>query len=100
VGFLFPQPFTQLCACHRELPGFFSVVIHFFLIYSNNWCLNDTGEVVGSLSFSVGHGANMLKKVASVRMLNQPHNVQNMVSYPLRRRVSYLVLFIYACLCN
>ncbi|XP_062178337.1 uncharacterized protein LOC133883124 isoform X2 [Alnus glutinosa] len=44
------------------------------------------GEVVGSLSFSVGHGANMLKKVASVRMLNQPHNVQNMVSYPLRRR--------------
>jgi hypothetical protein len=42
----------------------------------------------------------MLKKVASVRMLNQPHNVQNMVSYPLRRRVSYLVLFIYACLCN
>ncbi|XP_059444630.1 uncharacterized protein LOC132176414 [Corylus avellana] len=44
------------------------------------------GEVVGSISFSVGHGANMLKKVTSVRMLNQPHNVQNIISYPLRRR--------------
>ncbi|KAF3970469.1 hypothetical protein CMV_005848 [Castanea mollissima] len=43
------------------------------------------GEVIGSLSFSVGHGANMLKKVASVRMLNQPYNAQNLVSYPLRR---------------
>ncbi|KAG2726780.1 hypothetical protein I3760_01G128300 [Carya illinoinensis] len=44
------------------------------------------GEVVGSLSFSVGHGANMLKKVASARMSNQPYNVQNIVSYPLNRR--------------
>ncbi|KAA8527969.1 hypothetical protein F0562_035162 [Nyssa sinensis] len=44
------------------------------------------GEIVGASSFSVGHGANTLKKVASVRMLHQPSDVQNIVSYPLRRK--------------
>lgn len=44
------------------------------------------GEVVGSLSFSVGHGANMLKKVSSARMLNQPHNFPSIVSCPLRSK--------------
>ncbi|KAM7278379.1 hypothetical protein ACFE04_005513 [Oxalis oulophora] len=43
------------------------------------------GEVIGSLSFAVGHGANQLKKVASVRMVHQPHEFQNTVSYTLRR---------------
>ncbi|KEH32375.1 calcium-dependent lipid-binding-like protein [Medicago truncatula] len=43
------------------------------------------GDVVGALSFSVGHGANTLKKVASVRMVHQPYDVQNIRSYPLTR---------------
>ncbi|XP_027330645.1 uncharacterized protein LOC113846496 isoform X2 [Abrus precatorius] len=43
------------------------------------------GEVVGALSFSVGHGTNILKKVASVRMFHQPHDVQNIRSHPLSR---------------
>jgi vacuolar protein sorting-associated protein 13A/C len=49
----------------------------------------DAGEVVGALSLPVGQGAVMLKKVASARMLNQPHDFQNVMSCPLRRRVSY-----------
>ncbi|KAG8658937.1 uncharacterized protein LOC110610326 isoform X2 [Manihot esculenta] len=44
------------------------------------------GEVVGALSLPVGNGSAMLKKVASARMLHQPANMQNIVSYPLRRR--------------
>ncbi|CAI9779714.1 unnamed protein product [Fraxinus pennsylvanica] len=44
------------------------------------------GEVVGACSFSVGHGANMLKKVASVKMLHQASDIQNVTSYPLERR--------------
>lgn len=54
-------------------------------------CLElDTGEVVGALSLPVGNGSAMLKKVASARMLHQPANMQNIVSYPLRRRVRYV----------
>ncbi|KAH1088253.1 hypothetical protein AAZX31_07G215500 [Glycine max] len=45
------------------------------------------GEVVAALSFSVGHGANILKKVASVRMFHQPNDVPNIRSYPLNRLV-------------
>ncbi|WOH07393.1 hypothetical protein DCAR_0726823 [Daucus carota subsp. sativus] len=45
------------------------------------------GEVVGASSFSVGHGANPLKKVASVKMLHQASEVQNIAAYPLRRTV-------------
>ncbi|KAI7993232.1 putative vacuolar protein sorting-associated protein 13A [Camellia lanceoleosa] len=44
------------------------------------------GEVVGASSFSVGHGANTLKKVASVRMLHQPPDGQHIVSYPLKTK--------------
>ncbi|KAK3025351.1 hypothetical protein RJ639_043860, partial [Escallonia herrerae] len=44
------------------------------------------GEVVGASSFSVGHGANTLKKVASARMLHQGSVVQNIKSYPLQRK--------------
>ncbi|XP_044499300.1 uncharacterized protein LOC123220770 isoform X3 [Mangifera indica] len=44
------------------------------------------GEVVGALSFPVGHGANLLKKVGSARMLNQGYDVQDILSYSLRRR--------------
>lgn len=51
---------------------------------------NNAGEVVGSLSFSVGHGANILRKVASARMFHQAHDHQNIISYPLNRRVSYI----------
>lgn len=43
------------------------------------------GDVVGALSFSVGHGANILKKVASVRMFHQPHDVPNIRSYSLNK---------------
>lgn len=59
--------------------------------------MNGTGEVIGSLSFAVGHGANMLKKIASARMSNQPYNVQNIISYPLKRRVNYLFHFMNTC---
>ncbi|XP_059643008.1 uncharacterized protein LOC132284858 [Cornus florida] len=44
------------------------------------------GEVVGASSFSVGQGSNTLKKVASARILHQPSDVQNILSYPLRKR--------------
>ncbi|XVF38939.1 hypothetical protein REPUB_Repub20aG0145800 [Reevesia pubescens] len=44
------------------------------------------GEVVGALSFPVGHGANILKKVTSARMLSQRNDIQNIESYPLRRK--------------
>lgn len=42
---------------------------------------------MGACSFSVGHGASMLKKVSSVKMLHQAPNAQNVTSYPLKRRV-------------
>ncbi|KAJ7955294.1 calcium-dependent lipid-binding family protein [Quillaja saponaria] len=44
------------------------------------------GDVVGALSFSVGHGANILRKVASARMVHQSYDNQNIISYPLRRK--------------
>lgn len=55
------------------------------------------GEVVGASSFSVGYGASTLKKVASIKMLHQAYDVQNVVSYPLKRRVSLsqLVFFLF-----
>ncbi|CAK7326271.1 unnamed protein product [Dovyalis caffra] len=49
----------------------------------------DAGEVVGALSLPVGQGAVTLKKVASARMLHQPHDFQNIVSCPLRRRAPH-----------
>lgn len=49
--------------------------------------LTNTGEVVGSLSFPVGHGENILRKVASVRMLNQSSDAENTSSYTLQRKV-------------
>ncbi|XP_062108869.1 uncharacterized protein LOC133819601 isoform X1 [Humulus lupulus] len=45
------------------------------------------GEVVGALSFPVEHGSLMLRKVASVRMFHQAHEAQNLISYPLKRKV-------------
>ncbi|TYI07189.1 hypothetical protein ES332_A10G210100v1 [Gossypium tomentosum] len=44
------------------------------------------GEVVGALSFPVGHGASILKKVSSSRILSQINDIQNVESYPLRRK--------------
>ncbi|XP_017974971.1 PREDICTED: uncharacterized protein LOC18603726 [Theobroma cacao] len=44
------------------------------------------GEVVGALSFPVGHGANILKKVSSARMLSQRNRIESIESYPLRRK--------------
>lgn len=44
------------------------------------------GEVLGAFSISIEHGKIMLKKVASVRMLHQPHDNHNIVSYPLQKR--------------
>lgn len=56
---------------------------------------------MGASSFSVGHGANPLKKVASVKMLHQASEVQNIAAYPLRRTVSrfksYRYLHGYIC---
>ncbi|GKV06822.1 hypothetical protein SLEP1_g18658 [Rubroshorea leprosula] len=44
------------------------------------------GEVVGAFSFPVGHGVSVLKKVSSARILHQPNDVQDVVSYPLSKR--------------
>lgn len=63
-----------------------------FLFFPQNLSLHHAGDVVGALSFSVGHGANILKKVASVRMFHQPHDVPNIRSYPLNKMVSYYIL--------
>lgn len=51
--------------------------------------LSWTGEVVGAYSFSIGHGVSSLKKVASARMLHQANDMQNVVSYQLRRKVKF-----------
>ncbi|XP_019418850.1 PREDICTED: uncharacterized protein LOC109329610 isoform X2 [Lupinus angustifolius] len=45
------------------------------------------GDVVASLSFSVGHGANVLRKVSSVRLFHQPCDFQNIRTFPLSRMV-------------
>ncbi|KAK7291737.1 hypothetical protein RIF29_07114 [Crotalaria pallida] len=45
------------------------------------------GDVVGSLSFSVGHGANVLRKVASVKLFHQPSDFQYIRMYPLSKMV-------------
>lgn len=60
-----------------------------------NILLSNVGEVVGASSFSVGHGANRLKKVASVKMLNQACGVQNIAAYPLRSTVSRFCSYLY-----
>ncbi|TKY54291.1 Vacuolar protein sorting-associated protein 13C [Spatholobus suberectus] len=55
------------------------------------------GEVVGALSFSVGHGASVLKKVASMRMFHIPNDVQNIRSYPVSRLVQQNVEVMHDC---
>lgn len=44
------------------------------------------GEVVGAFSFRVGRGSSVLKKVSSVRMLHPTNDVQNVLSYPLKKK--------------
>ncbi|XP_031738035.1 uncharacterized protein LOC101213129 isoform X1 [Cucumis sativus] len=44
------------------------------------------GEVVGALSFSVGYGSSVLKKIASVRMVHQTNDLHNIVPYTLKKR--------------
>ncbi|KAK8661863.1 hypothetical protein V6N13_091452 [Hibiscus sabdariffa] len=44
------------------------------------------GEVVGALSFPVGRGASILKKVSSGRILSQRTDNHHIESYPLRRK--------------
>ncbi|KAL4271464.1 hypothetical protein GQ457_13G023380 [Hibiscus cannabinus] len=44
------------------------------------------GEVVGALSFPIGHRANMLKKLASSRMLPPRNDTQNIESYSLKKK--------------
>jgi len=65
--------------------------------FSQNLCSQHAGEVVGALSFSVGHGANTLKKVASVRMFQPASDTQSIRSYPLSRLVSLYNLVIFIC---
>lgn len=62
--------------------------------------LHNAGEVVGALSFSVGHGPNVLKKVASVRMAHQTNDVHNIVPYTLKKRVSFVGKTISDCSCK
>ncbi|CAK9187594.1 unnamed protein product [Ilex paraguariensis] len=56
------------------------------------------GEVVGSSSFSIGRGSNNLKKAASVRMLHQASEIQDIVSYPLKRKVNTDDMHSHGCL--
>lgn len=56
-----------------------------------NWSLDDKGEVLGAFSISIEREKDMLKRVASVRMLHQPFDNNNTVSYPLQRRVHSLI---------
>lgn len=70
---------------------FYSLFIGFVVIvatYYKCWCFYYAGEVVGALSFSVGHGSGVLKKVASVRMVHQTNDLHNIVPYTLKKRVS------------
>ncbi|KAE8735934.1 hypothetical protein F3Y22_tig00000313pilonHSYRG00021 [Hibiscus syriacus] len=46
------------------------------------------GEVVGALSFPIGNRANMLKKLASSRMLPPWNDTQNIESYSLKKKSS------------
>ena len=46
-----------------------------------------TGEIIGGLSIPVGNGVNMLKRVASIRMLQSSDVIQNFASYLLRNKV-------------
>lgn len=55
-----------------------------------------TGEVVGAFSFSVGHGVNVLRKVASARLLHPPFDISNVVTYPLKGRVGSFSPVLYA----
>ena len=55
--------------------------------------LTCTGEVVGSLSFPIGHGENTFRKVASVRSLYQSSDAENISSYTLQRKVSCFHLY-------
>lgn len=66
--------------------GFISTEV--VMLHLSPLVLVDIGEVVGASSFSVGHGVNTLKKVASVRMFHQSPDGQHIMSYPLRRKVS------------
>ncbi|KAJ4843890.1 hypothetical protein Tsubulata_025940 [Turnera subulata] len=52
--------------------------------YYNIACV--AGEVVGAVSLPVGHGSVTLKKIASARMLHQQHDLQKIISCPLKRR--------------
>lgn len=70
------------------------------LLWSQNCCFNDIGEVVGALSFSVGQDANMLRKLASAKVLHHGHNIQNTVSYPLKRTVSFLFWYYLHMFCD
>lgn len=71
----------------------------FFRFFPQNFTIHLAGDVVGALSFSVGHGANTLKKVASVRMLHQPYEAQNIRSYPFTIMVSYHSLHCFYQIC-
>lgn len=64
------------------------------------WCFHNAGEVVGALSFSVGHGSSVLKKVASVRMVHQTNDVHNIVPYTLKKRVSFVEKLSSGCSCK
>lgn len=77
----------------------FFLQLSLFLLFPHNLCIHCAGDVVGALSFSVGHGANTLKKVASVRMFHQPCDIQNIRSYPLTRMVSYHTLHRFYRIC-
>lgn len=49
------------------------------------------GEVIGSFYITIGNRSGPLKRAASASILYQPVDVQNLLSYPLRRRVRSLL---------
>lgn len=47
----------------------------------------DAGEVIGSLCIPVSNSASMLKRAASIKMLQQAPEFHKFSSHPLRRKV-------------
>lgn len=95
--YIFFQPIVVIYYFHIGVYVFFQLSL--CLLFPQKLCILHAGDVVGALSFSVGHGANILKKVASVRMFHQPCDVQNIRSYPLTRLVSYYILHHFNRIC-
>lgn len=55
----------------------------------------DVGEVIGSLCIPVSNSASMLKRAASIKMLQQAPEFLKFSSHPLRRKVLHQIFGIW-----